>query len=102
MDVSLVDKGGKSHKPPFSTTECSMSSLIIDCNLFDKNHTNVGPYLRGTVLDSGEIRWERRWGTEWKPVTVEIGNDKQTMKVIYSQDYKILGECTYTGIFSKK
>jgi hypothetical protein len=47
------------------------------------------PTLRGAVLDSGEISWERRWGSDWIPVQIEMDNDHRTMKFAFIATIKI-------------
>jgi hypothetical protein len=43
------------------------------------------PTLRGTILDSGDISWERRWDSDWKPVQVEMDNGHQLMKYAFTE-----------------
>lgn len=47
------------------------------------------PTLRGTILDSGEISWERRWGSDWTPVQVEMDNDHRSMKFAFAATINI-------------
>ncbi len=47
------------------------------------------PTLRGTILDSGEITWERRWNSDWIPVQVEMDNDRQIMKFAFTATINI-------------
>ncbi len=47
------------------------------------------PTLRGTVLDSGEISWERRWGSDWIPVQLEMDNDRRIMKFTFTATINI-------------
>jgi hypothetical protein len=47
------------------------------------------PTLRGTILDSGEISWERRWDSDWIPVQIEMDNDHRTMKFAFNATIKI-------------
>jgi hypothetical protein len=56
------------------------------------------PWFRGTIADSGEISWDPSFGTisgglarvnqrHLKPVAVQIGSDKRTMKLVYSGEF---------------
>jgi hypothetical protein len=47
------------------------------------------PTLRGTILDSGEISWERRWGSDWIPVQVEMDNYHRIMKLAFTATINI-------------
>jgi len=47
------------------------------------------PTLRGTILDTGEISWERRWDSDWIPVQIEMDNNHRTMKFAFNATIKI-------------
>jgi hypothetical protein len=47
------------------------------------------PTLRGSILESGEISWERRWGSDWTPVQVEMNNDHRVMKFAFTATINI-------------
>jgi hypothetical protein len=47
------------------------------------------PWLKGTILDSGEITWERHWGSSWKPASVDLDSDRRTMRVVFIESIAI-------------
>jgi len=47
------------------------------------------PTLRGAILDSGEINWERRWNSSWIPVQVEMDSDRRIMKYFFTATINI-------------
>lgn len=47
------------------------------------------PTFKGTILDSGEVSWERRWDSDWTPVQVETSNDRRTMKIAFTATINI-------------
>lgn len=92
----------------FSKTDSVIEGYVISANGTKK----TDPWLRGTILDSGEVSWQRRWRTDWKAVSVDIGNDKRTMKVGFSETIAI-GQnafntagypelCAYAGGYTKQ
>jgi hypothetical protein len=59
--------------------------------------------FRGTILDSGEISWERLWGSVWKPMTFELSNDHRNMKLVFTELYpNIRKEATLTALYTKQ
>ena len=68
--------------------EFSRSGSVIESYLFTENGEKwASPWLRGTILDSGEIRWDVIWAKEgWKPViSWEFGSDKRMMKLVWHE-----------------
>ena len=47
------------------------------------------PTLRGAILDSGDVSWERRWDSDWTPVQVEMDNDHRIMKFAFTATINI-------------
>jgi hypothetical protein len=97
-------------------TEFSKSGLVIDGYYVNAGVKNSSPDLRGTILDSGEIRWEfsapmlqplvsARSSPEsvWYPViSWEFGNDKKTMKIVYPNWKRQNREVIFTQIDSTR
>jgi hypothetical protein len=69
----------------FSKVQSGMEGYVTTAN----GKKEDKPTLRGTVLDSGEISWERRWGSDWIPVQIETDNDHRMMKFAFSATIKI-------------
>jgi hypothetical protein len=92
--------------------EFSKADSIIECYVIDANgKKNLDSNLRGTILDSGEIKWERRLNSDWKPASFEISDDKRTMKLVVSENrgspanafgHVAVKENIYTGTYTKK
>lgn len=72
------------------TIEFSKINSEIDGYITTRNgKREEKPTLRGTILDSGEIRWERRLGSDWTPVQVETANDRRAMKFAFAATFNI-------------
>jgi hypothetical protein len=69
----------------FSKVQSGMEGYVTTAN----GKREDKPTLRGTILDSGEISWERRWDSEWIPVQIETDNDHRTMKYAFNATIKI-------------
>jgi hypothetical protein len=91
--------GGQGENEDFS-----ISASVIEGHSMNDGVKSAEPDLRGTILDSGEIRWERYlspsgggsyilnankeakalyYPSGWQPViSWEFGNDKRTMKMV--------------------
>jgi len=89
----------------------SKSDSVIEGYLTTNATRDAKPTIRGTILDSGEINWERRWGSDWKTVSVEIGSDKRSMKIVFTDDSAVgqnafatsghIELCTFTSTLTK-
>jgi hypothetical protein len=75
---------GKIVKVNDVTYEFSKLDSAIQCVISGAGDQS-GALFRGTIIDSGEIRWEILFFKEgWQPVTSwEFGDDKTTMKAVY-------------------
>jgi hypothetical protein len=75
---------GKIVKVNDVTYEFSKSDSAIKCVISGAGDQR-GAFFRGTIINSGEIRWEILFFREgWQPVTSwEFGDDKMTMKAVY-------------------
>jgi hypothetical protein len=69
----------------FSKVQSGMEGYVTTAN----GKKEDKPTLRGTVLDSGEISWERRWGSDWIPVQIETDNDHRIMNFAFNATIKI-------------
>jgi hypothetical protein len=71
-------------------TKFSILDSVIDAYaISDDGVTNKYPYLKGIILDSGEIRWVDHHLTAfpWLPVqSCEVANDKKTMTFVMAID----------------
>ncbi|MGD0735567.1 MAG: DUF2846 domain-containing protein [Terracidiphilus sp.] len=47
------------------------------------------PWLKGTILDSGDINWVHQLGSAWHPIQVEIDQDHRVMKVQFPATFNI-------------
>jgi hypothetical protein len=86
---SWADQKGRDVKHGDYGEECSksdsVSDSVIECYKIENGRQDTSPNLRGIILDSGEINWEKHvapWNfdvgsNKW---TFEIGSDKRTMK----------------------
>jgi hypothetical protein len=65
--------------------EFSKSGSVIEAHVISGAGVKPGPWFKGTIIDSGEVRWEILSPRDgWKPATSwEIGEDKTMMKVVY-------------------
>jgi len=88
--LSIADHKGHEIAQSDTSVEVSKSDSVLEgYSISRKGKKDPTPWMRGTILDSGEISWERGWGSDWKPVTVEIDNDMQTMKIVVTESIAI-------------
>jgi hypothetical protein len=104
VSFSYLDAAGhRSGHASFTNVELSKSGSVIEGYSFDS-----GPVYRGTILDSGKIRWE--WTENrperepaWMPaISFESSEDKGTMTIVFPT--KVNGPYTllFTRISTKK
>jgi hypothetical protein len=95
------------------TIDFSAANSVIEGYITTRNgKKEEQPALRGTILDSGEISWERRWNSDWTPVQLEMDNDHRTMKYVFAATVRVNfnafntngspEQCTQTVILTKK
>jgi len=95
------------------TIELSEANSVIEGYITTRNgKTEEQPMLRGAILDSGEISWERRSNSDWFPVQVDMDNDHRTMTWVFTGTFRINfnafntngtpEECTQTITLTKR
>jgi hypothetical protein len=129
--ISVSHSWPARHKKPFSwdegswtwsigSVEFSSSASVIEGRYISADGVrSAEPHYRGTVLDSGEIRWEHQdilnpgyplgWATDpdrWTQATsFTPGKDNRTMKMVFPSATCAVGCISPTGdtlIFTKK
>jgi hypothetical protein len=88
--LSTTDHKGHEIAHADWTLEFSKSDSALEGYVTKSNGKKESmPWLRGTILDSGEITWERHWGSSWKPVSVDLDSDRRAMKVVFIESIAI-------------
>lgn len=88
--LSTTDHKGHEIAHADWTLEFSKSDSALEGYVTKSNGKRESmPWLRGTILDSGEITWERHWGSSWKPVSVDLDRDRGAMKVVFVESIAI-------------
>jgi hypothetical protein len=106
------ERGHEIQRGDFTAEFSQSGSEIQVSTLNSKGVKDKEPALRGAVLDSGEIVWERAWGSDWKEVSPVLGADHRIMTITFTENRRIgqnglnmsgnLEKCTYTAVFTKK
>jgi hypothetical protein len=73
------ERGHEIQRGDFTAEFSQSGSEIQVSTLNSKGVKDKEPALRGAVLDSGEIVWERAWGSDWKEVSPVLGADHRIM-----------------------
>jgi hypothetical protein len=95
------------------TIELSEANSLIEGYVTTRNgKTEEQPMLRGTILDSGEISWERRSNSDWFPVQVDLDDAHRTLTWVFPGTFRVNfnafntngtpEECTQTITLTKR
>jgi hypothetical protein len=85
LHFSRVDQRGSVIKEGDENVEFSRSESTVQAYLVGNDGVKeTKPRMKGTVLDSGEIRWEIAHSPSWQPVlSSEIASDKRTIRLAF-------------------